>query len=200
MDQGLSSMIEWGAYVNVWMFTGLMILMLGKFFSKEGLSLGAEICVVMALLVGGVVLGSLHSPLEVHESVGQVLIFNWLLYLYGLPAIAAILFAILGRRFERRLSPLIVGFFGVLSIFMLITLQVRHAFRGEFLDGFSQGNSPSITEWYGYSASWLVYCLVLVGVAYWVHKRTHSMVRASEVTSSKFEPAVPLAPKMETGE
>ena len=92
------------------------------------------------------------------DSVGNAYVLDTLLVAYGLPAA---LYALIGAS---RLGPrplwlaaqgLALGFAG-----LWLTLEVRHIFRGQYLDG----DASSQIEWYAYSASWLVFASILLAL------------------------------------
>jgi uncharacterized membrane protein len=103
------------------------------------------------------------NPLFTREAVGSVPVFNILLLAYGAPAVFAALFA---ARARRRGDAGLANWAGVLALFLafvLLSLEIRHAFHGTQL---SRGVTTD-GEWYAYSAGWLIYAAVLLGLGIW---------------------------------
>lgn len=103
-----------------------------------------------------------NNPLFSHVSVGNLPIFNWLIFAYAVPAI------ILHHLNEKlgsneayfklkRYNHLIIMFL----IFAYISLNVRQLFHGEYLQGIT-----SSAEFYSYSIAWLIMgiCLLYLGI------------------------------------
>jgi uncharacterized membrane protein len=85
----------------------------------------------VALVVAGVVLVRLaFNPYLLGYPIGPTPIFNWLLYGYGLPALA---FIVATKQFGSRADDLLVGVLesgSALFITMLLTFELRHAAYG----------------------------------------------------------------------
>jgi uncharacterized membrane protein len=98
------------------------------------------------------------NPLLTGDPVGARLIVDALATAYGLPAIA---YALIARR---RLGPDLVQWTGRVLAFALsllwLSLEIRHAFRGENLIWGVCGEG----EWYAYSAAWLAYAAIGLGL------------------------------------
>lgn len=114
------------------------------------------------------------NPLLVAEPVGAWLVLNGLLYLYGLPALLAL---VLARGWSRSpASPAASPLAGVASLgllLVLVTLEVRQAFHGTVLAAGALGDA----ELYAYSAVWVVTATVLLVVG--VLRRSDLLRRAS---------------------
>jgi uncharacterized membrane protein len=84
-----------------------------------------------ALVVAGIVLARLAcNPYLFDYAIGPTPIFNWLLYGYGVPAVA---FIIATRQFGSRADDLLVGVLeagSVLFTTLLLTFELRHALYG----------------------------------------------------------------------
>jgi uncharacterized membrane protein len=85
----------------------------------------------VALIVAGIVLARLaFNPYLFGYPIGPTPIFNWLLYGYGIPAIA---FIVATKQFGSRADDLLVGVLeagSVLFTTMLLTFELRHAAYG----------------------------------------------------------------------
>ncbi|HXC26368.1 MAG TPA: DUF2339 domain-containing protein [Stellaceae bacterium] len=85
----------------------------------------------VALIVAGIVLVRLaFNPYLFGYPIGPAPIFNWLLYGYGIPAIA---FVVATKQFGSRADDLLVGVLeagSVLFITLLLTFELRHAAYG----------------------------------------------------------------------
>jgi uncharacterized membrane protein len=98
------------------------------------------------------------NPLATGDPVGRKLILDALATAYALPAIA---YALIARR---RLGPNPVQWTGrILAValsLLWLSLEIRHAFRGENLIWGVCGEG----EWYAYSAAWLAYAAIALGL------------------------------------
>jgi uncharacterized membrane protein len=102
------------------------------------------------------------SPLLPPASVGDTMVFDVLSLAYLLPAAIYTAIAVL------RLGPpplrLAGKIFAAGLAFIWVTLEVRHAFRGADISLSLFGNNFSDAEWYSYSAIWLVFAAIALGV------------------------------------
>ncbi len=102
------------------------------------------------------------NPLGTGNSVGSKLILDALAVAYGLPAV---IYALIARR---RLGPepvqWVARLLAVALSLLWLSLEIRHAFRGENLAWGVSGEG----EWYAYSAAWLAYAAIGLGLGlYW---------------------------------
>jgi len=85
----------------------------------------------VALIVAGIVLVRLvFNPYLLGYPIGSTPIFNWLLYGYGIPAIA---FVVATKQFGSRADDVLVGVLeagSVLFVTLLLTFELRHALYG----------------------------------------------------------------------
>jgi uncharacterized membrane protein len=135
------------------------------------------------LRVGGIILGALASaqvvfwqvlaanPLFTGASVGRTLVFDGLSLAYLLPAI--LYMAIAGLRLGPPWLRLAARILATGLAFLWLTLEIRHAFRGEFI-GFGHASDG---EWYTYSAAWLTFAAV--GLAIGLIRRDEWLRRVS---------------------
>ncbi len=122
---------------------------------------GSRVLLSLAALQVLLLQALMFSPLATHAAVGDYPIVNLLLLAYGVPAVFAFLVAPLLHRQGAGWAALAAAGFGFALSFLYLTLEVRRAFQGPFLDG----AAPIGAELYAYSAAWLAYALVLLGLA-----------------------------------
>ncbi len=150
-------LVEWATYGNVFLAAALLLLGLGRRWTLPAFRYGSPIVGILALSVLLLTCLLWRNPMWAHEAVGNYRLFNWLLYIYGLPAV---LVALLGRRLTW--GPLALRMtFGLAALtlsFVLVSLEVRQAFHGTWLDQRGAGNA----EIYSYSAAWIVFASVLL--------------------------------------
>ncbi len=143
---------EWIAYVNAWLMLTLPLLLIARRWPLPSLKLAGRIVAALGALVGVLALVLRFNPLWTHESMGATLVVNLLLLVYGLPAVLMACVAKLLQREGEAPAARLAGGWVLLMVFVLVTLQVRQGFHGEFLDGRTTTNA----EWYAYSAAWIV--------------------------------------------
>ncbi len=115
------------------------------------------------------------SPLHEHVQVGSIPIFNALSPGFGAGAVLAVVYL----RADASASRTLRGFAvlcALLLCFAWVTLQVRQAFQGSYLDG----PLPSRAEWYAYSAAWLVLGGVLL--AFGIRRKLRALRQAALLT------------------
>lgn len=161
MNVGLA---EWGALVIVWALLANDLLVASRWWSLglPSLEWGGRIGLLgaAALMIFGP-LGS-GNPLWVSEPVGEIPVFNHLLWIYGVPAVLfGVAAAELRRRESRRLAPAL-AILTVVVAFALVSLEVRQAFQGDLLNG----PSASVVERWSYSVAWILFgaALLVLGV------------------------------------
>jgi uncharacterized membrane protein len=120
--------------------------------------------IILALAAGAAVLlpGLLLNPLWDRHAVGERPVFNLLLWDYGLPAaLLGIATAELWRRGSRKL-PAALTTAALILCFLLVTLEVRQAFHGTYLNT----GVTTVAEGYAYSAAWILFgtALLVAGV------------------------------------
>lgn len=135
-----------------------------------------ETASLVAGVIGAAAIAIAHfvtaNPLLTGESVGGGHFVNLLLPGYLLPAIGAASVAAAARRTRPRWYVLLTAILALLLAFAYVTLMVRHAFHGEYLD------TPEITdaENWTYSAVWLVFGIALLAAGTLLRS---TMVRAA---------------------
>ncbi len=94
-----------------------------------------------------------QNPLGWHVDVGGMPIINTLALAYLLPAVFAALYARAASKRGDRITFNVAAVSALLLTLLWLSLEVRHAFQGRFLDGGTVTNA----EQYTYSAVWLLY-------------------------------------------
>lgn len=163
------SLIESATHSVSWLTLGLGTAVLGIRWRQKVLRAGGVIiglAGVYAALVGSVIL---LNPLGHSDSVGSVIIFNELLFIYLLPALLCLGFAMLADRLcvTPKAASIVTGVWGVaclLLVFAWVSLNVRQGFVGPVLD--LDKTRVTDAEWYAYSMAWvgLGVALLVVGI------------------------------------
>ena len=155
-------LVEWGTYGAFWLLLIFLQLRLGDLYPSRPLRLGPRIGFVLLTAITLLFTSLVLDPLWSAEYVGNLPVLNWLLWIYGLPAVLRLLLA---ASFARR-GDVWLSRFGNLTalfeIFLLITFEVRQAFQGSRLDA----GAPSTAESYAYSFAWiaLAFVMAVIGV------------------------------------
>lgn len=144
-----------------WLVYGWGVMGLSRLWPRTVLlKTGAVIACIAALYVLFVP-GAAFNPLWHHAEVGETRVFNLLLPIYGLPAV---LFLLVAREIARvdASAARVLGVGALWLAFLLVSLQVRQAFQGTYLDGAVTTDA----ERYAYSVAWIVFgaALLLGGV------------------------------------
>ncbi len=100
----------------------------------------------------------IENPFFTGDSVGTGVFFNLILLGYLVPALAAAMVAAAARSVRPRWYVLGMALLALLLAFAYVSLMVRHAFRGEYLSGFTMSDAENWT----YSAVWLVSGILLL--------------------------------------
>ncbi len=112
--------------------------------------------------VGHLLLGSVLflNPLLTGGAVGDWPLLNLLALAYGAPALLALAFSRIAHRQGHALAASVAGVVGLLLIFVQLSLEIRRAFHGSYLDVGATGD----LEWYCYSLAWLLYAVLLLAL------------------------------------
>jgi uncharacterized membrane protein len=117
---------------------------------------------LVAGVIGAAAIAIAHlvtiNPFFTGESVGTGRFINLLLPGYLLPALAAAWVAAAARPVRPRWFTLLSAALALLLAFAYVTLMVRHAYQGEYLDGWFMTDAENWT----YSAVWLVFGILLL--------------------------------------
>jgi len=153
---------EAGSLVAAWALLGVGVLAVDRRTLLPSLEWGGRLLLAFAGGMAILLPGLLLNPLWDHGAVGERPIVNLLLWCHGVPA--ALLgagIAELRRRGSRKLpAALTVVVLGL--AFGLVTLEVRQAYHGTYLDA----GPTSLAEGYTYSAAWILFgtALLILGV------------------------------------
>jgi len=162
LDAPKVALAEWGAYTVLWMALGLGLLLASRRWPLRSLDWGGKLLLLGALVQAGLTQCLAANPALVSHPVGDTPVFNALLFVYGLPALLALVAAAeLLRRCET-VVPRLLGLGGLALLFLLLTLEIRQSFRGSLL---ASGAATNV-ENYAYSAGWILFGLglLLVGI------------------------------------
>lgn len=118
------------------------------------------------------------NPFATEESVGGP-VFNDLLIAYALPAALAVAFAATQPAARGRVKAAAGVVAGVLGLAYL-TFEVSRLFQGPELSG----DAISSGEWYAWSAAWLGYGILLLGLGLWRGSRTLRLASAAVMVAT----------------
>jgi uncharacterized membrane protein len=124
---------------------------------------GWRVLAVMSLVQIVVFQLWIDNPILINRAVGEWHIVNALLFAYLAPAMAFAAFAYFARRRGDTRTLRVAGVLALFLTFVWVNLEVRHAFHGS---KFAYGG-VSDAEGYSYSAAWIVYAGVLLGLGLW---------------------------------
>ncbi len=142
----------------LWLGLSGFALWLGERRERPVLRWGGIILFALASIQIVVWQALVKSPLLSTSSVGRAMLFDLLSLAYLLPALMYTAIVVL------RLGPPALRLAGKILAaglaFIWVTLEVRHAFRGEDISLSLFGHNFGDAEWYSYSAIWLVFAAV----------------------------------------
>ncbi len=164
LDADTVSLVELATYALAWTGMGVGMLLMSRRRPSPLLSrCGGLIAAAGSIIVAALVCLALN-PLWRFEAVGDRAVINWLLYIYGLPAAAALGAIAIARRDARPVASALFVV-GLVLLFTLVTLQVRHAFHGQSMSLF-RADRLTHAENYAYSAAWMIFGvgLLVVGI------------------------------------
>ena len=130
----------------------------------------ATLCVIVFDLI--IVVG----PRFNNNPVGG-LFFNTILLAYGLPAVIAIILALIARTTRPMAYRIVAASTAVILALFYLTLQVRRFFHGEIL-----GGPTSDAEQYCYSSAWLVFGIALLAVGFFLRSQPARMLALGVIT------------------
>jgi len=164
LDKGDFSIVETATYDHAWMFLSAVFLLAWGWRKDPVLLWGGRAMYTLALLKLVLVEVLFCNPYFWHTEVGDTPVFNWLLYIYAVPIVLLVLLSRIpgGEGWSEVTAP--VSFHGGLVLgVVLLTLEVRQFFHHEGFIDKSLG-APGQLENYAYSAAWLLFSLLLLGV------------------------------------
>ncbi len=149
--------------VDLWLLAAIALVAAHRMTGRWIHIAAAQVVAGVATIALVVVVLLAQNPFFTRVAVGELLLLDWLLVAYLVPAVligAAALRSAgqipLGARRAAGLLALLLGL-------TWATLEVRHAFRGPVIVFNIFSSQPfRDVEWYAYSAAWLVYGAVLL--------------------------------------
>lgn len=150
--------IERSVITNIFFVYGLGCLWMGRRFERSAISLSGLVLVGVALFRIGYFDLLIYNPFWSHQLVGALPLFNGLLLSYGLPILWLMqankeLHALGKSNYVVYTSTALL-----ILVFVLVSLNVRQFFHGEYLDT----NTISNAEIYTYSVVWLLLGVILL--------------------------------------
>ena len=144
----------------VWLVMAAAFFCFGQSRARRVLTGAGWVLFVLATFAIVVGLGVVLNPLFQHVSVGSIPILDALTVAYGLPSVLYLLIA------ARKWGPVPIRqsarVLGLALAIVWVSLEVRHAFRGQFI----MAGSSSDAEWYSYSVAWLAFAAACIGAGF----------------------------------
>lgn len=164
LDNPNIPLLEWGVVTSLWLGMALLLMVAARQRPLRSLEWGGVLLGLFSLGLALLAQGIGANPAWSHHLVGETFLFNRLLLVYGLPALLALLAAREMALQERKILPHLFGAAGLLLTFLLLTLEIRQAFRGARLDLGPATNAEN----YAYSAGWILFgvALLVVGIGW----------------------------------
>jgi uncharacterized membrane protein len=153
---------EPGLLVSLWLLAAVVLLDAHRATGRWLHRTAAIVVAVVATLYLVAVVLCIDSPLFNRVAVGDLLLLDWLLAGYLVPAVLLAAFAWRSEGLVPLATRQLAGVLALVVGLVWVTLEVRHAFRGPVLYWSLFGRSISDGEWYSYSAAWLVYGAALL--------------------------------------
>ncbi len=145
---------EHSSISNAWLLYGLGIFAARRRWARTSLLWGGAVVGVLAVVQVFAVHVIVLNPLWSAQSVGDRVVFNDLLHLYGLPAVLIVLIARRAHGYpETRTLPDPLDAAAIALGFLLVTLEVRHYFTGDRIGDLD----VRLNEWGAFSIFWLLY-------------------------------------------
>lgn len=158
---GDSSLTEVASYVSAWIVLALAATTLARGATRAVTEGTAKTLAVLALVVAVVGLLVGENPLWKATAVGEWVVLNDLLWSYGVPAGLLIALAFSMRTWEPRVFSAMVAIGGVVLLFALVSLEVRHVFHRDV----TFRSRPDLAETATYVVAWLSLSLIAVAAA-----------------------------------
>jgi uncharacterized membrane protein len=162
---GAPTLAESAALASAWGVLGTGVLIANRKVNQTLLASvewGGRIFLALSALAALVLPSFLLNPLWDHNAVGETPVFNLLLWIYALPAVVLGVGAAELRRRGSRKLPVALTTAVLLLAFLFLTLEVRQAFHGNYLDA----GESTVAERYSYSAAWILFgaALLVLGI------------------------------------
>lgn len=158
----LGTLAERGTYAVMWLAVGMGLVAGGRRAGSAVLAYGGYAFAWVGLACALGFESLFANPLTLSTEVGEMKVFNWLLYAYGAPAVllgalAVWLFEAKDAAARAMARAAAVG--SLVLLFVLVTLEVRQGFQGSRL---LYVERPGSAEMYAYSMAWGVLGTVLL--------------------------------------
>ena len=171
LDAPLGDLGRDAAQTLLWLALAAFLLWIGERRGRPVLRWGGIILFGLATVEAVLWQALIADPLLTGEPVGRLLIFDVPTLAFALPAL---LYAgIVGFRLGPNRLRWVARIAAAGLAFLWLTLEIRHAFRGEVLTW----GETSEAEWYAYSAAWLLFAGA--GLAAGLIRRNDWLRRAS---------------------
>jgi uncharacterized membrane protein len=159
LDAPMYGLLEESLHSIAWLSIGTGLALYHRHSEDSIAFYGSRILLTVAAAQIVLLQLLLSNPLFAHEFVGNYPLINVLFLAYAVPAVYAFCVALS----EKTRDPMLAGIAaiaGFVLLFVYISLEVRRAYQGPFLD-LSQSSDA---ELYAYSAVWLCYAGILLGL------------------------------------
>ncbi|WP_027361125.1 DUF2339 domain-containing protein [Halodesulfovibrio aestuarii] len=150
--------LQRGIFTNILFIIGFVWLFFGNYFDRFALTLGGVgLCAIGIFRI--IFFDFLfYNPLWTHQKIEGWLVCNNLLLPYGLPILWTLIAESILPLKNRKLWSNATRGFALLLLFVLINMNVRYFFHGEYLGVGITTN----TEIYTYSVAWLILAITLL--------------------------------------
>jgi uncharacterized membrane protein len=142
---------EWATLVSIWTLYARQLSVLNGEGNRPSLRMGSLGVGIIAGVLGFLVLIFFENPLWARHPVGARLIWNGVLFAYGVPLACTFLYLQELKRTKLKPVAILFAVHGIIFLFVLSSLEVRQAFHGSIL----AGPVPTNAEWYAYSLAWI---------------------------------------------
>ncbi len=169
---------ERSTYTVGWLALAAVLLWLGRSLRRPALLRCGEVVAAIGMLYVLLAMVLFTNPLWWGDAVGSTLVFNSLLYAYGLPALlCAALAWLISRSGGNAAVAKAAAITALILLAVLTSLEVRQGFHGEYLNQFSM----TFVERGTYAIAWLILAAILLVIGYRFHLNT---VRIAGLTLS----------------
>ena len=159
LDARTYGLLEQSLHSIAWLSIGTGLALYHR-RTEDGVSFyGSRILLTSAAAQIALLQLLLSNPLFSRQFVGEYPVVNVLFLAYAVPAIFAFCVAVSEHTRDQMLAR-ISAIAGFVLVFLYISLEVRRAYQGPFL----VLSTPSDAEMYAYSAVWLCYAGILLGL------------------------------------
>ncbi len=159
-----SGLIEQGLFATAALAFSLVLMRLSASSQSPVLYIASLAFGVTSALVMLFGLGLFENPYLTDQAIEGGRIFNAIILSYGLPAVLAVLVARAADGVRPRWFVLGAWVEVLVLVFLLVTLETRRLFETEFIGWM---RPPSDIENYTYSAVWLCFGIMLLGLGLW---------------------------------